>query len=372
MRIGIVSDIAYPWVKGGLQHTEHIEATHLANEHEVLFFTLRFKGMKSTFTKYGIHYICVADADIDRLYVNGIRSTRLALLFARALPKFLSKYKLDAIFVNTMPYLHLPAVKRYCRANGTKLIMDAIEIWDMKYWQKYLGAFRGIAAYYYVNRVLKGADYYIANSSTTSQGLQRIGIEPDKIRVFSPVVDLKEMSRYASKSDKGDGTVIFAGRFIKEKRLDLWIDVVAKAHSINKNVRGLIIGTGPESDSIMRKIADSGYNFISVQPFMKSREKLYKRIAGASLLLNMSEREGLSAIAIESLALRTPVLLPSYTPIPAEVKQKCVVDDINLLPKRVDEMVRASKNRYLQKVGTLSEFDTGMINSVFDDLLGVH
>jgi glycosyltransferase involved in cell wall biosynthesis len=63
----------------------------------------------------------------------------------------------------------------------------------------------------------------------------------------------------------------------------------------------------------------------------------------SSLLLNMSEREGLSIITLESLALGVPVMLPSYSPIPPEVKDMCIVKDRKDIPSAISDVLKGAK-----------------------------
>ncbi|EQD48988.1 hypothetical protein B1B_11835, partial [mine drainage metagenome] len=43
MRIAFVSDVVYPWVKGGVESIEYEEAKELAKTNEVHMFCMRFK-----------------------------------------------------------------------------------------------------------------------------------------------------------------------------------------------------------------------------------------------------------------------------------------------------------------------------------------
>ncbi|MEM3845470.1 MAG: hypothetical protein QXU98_07200, partial [Candidatus Parvarchaeota archaeon] len=80
------------------------------------------------------------------------------------------------------------------------------------------------------------------------------------------------------------------------------------------------------------------------------------------LMLNMSEREGLSITTLESLSLGTPVLLPSYTPIPSEVKGMCVVEDEANIPRKIVEICKsADKKAYLHNLGSLKGYYTADI-----------
>jgi len=363
MKIAFVSDVVYPWTKGGMEGIHYIEMCELAKKNDVYCFCLQFEGMRKRFTKNGIHYIAVAKAKSKELYTeNGTRSITLARRFANALPNAISGYSFDLVYANSFPYLHIGRLKAYCRAHGSKLVLDVAEVWDLPRWKAYLGSVKGHAAYIYAKRALTGADKYIANSSTTAKLMVEIGIPKSSIVVFSPV--LKGLKPLNSKRAH---TVLYSGRLIKEKRLDLWIDIVAKAHKINNSIKGLIVGTGPEEDTIKHKIAESGYSFIRLKKPFKSKKGLYRAIASSMAMLNMSEREGLSVITIESAALGTPPILPSYTPIPEEVKELALVKGINEIPKLIADIASGSI-RYSPDSKKLERFSSRNVEKVFEGL----
>ncbi|MGC8568201.1 MAG: glycosyltransferase family 4 protein [Candidatus Micrarchaeia archaeon] len=362
-RIAFVSDVVYPWVKGGMESVHYLEMKELAKSNEVYCFCMQFEGMKKEFIKEGIHYISVAKASVKELYTEkGTRSIALARRFANALPKALSAYDFDLIYANSFPYLHLKSIKAYCNAKRCRLALDVSEVWDAKRWKSYLGAIKGIAAYYYAKNALKGADAYLAVSSSTAKGLEAAGIPHDKIITFSPVIDLALFPKPMKKSL----TVIYSGRLIKEKRLDLWIDAVIKAHNLNPNIKGLIIGSGPEEAAIKKLINSNA--FIKIRKPYSSKLQLYKAINSAMCVLNMSEREGLSIITIESAALGTAPLLPSYTPIPEEVKELSIVKDIEDIPKTIADLA-SGRIKYKADRKKLEKFDVNRVNSVFGKLL---
>jgi glycosyltransferase involved in cell wall biosynthesis len=55
-----------------------------------------------------------------------------------------------------------------------------------------------------------------------------------------------------------------------------------------------------------------------------------------------SEREGLSVITLESIALGTPVVVPKGAVLPAEVRELCVVRDDASLPDTILEMLSSN------------------------------
>jgi glycosyltransferase involved in cell wall biosynthesis len=83
----------------------------------------------------------------------------------------------------------------------------------------------------------------------------------------------------------------------------------------------------------------------------------------------MSEREGLGIIAIESVALGTPVILPSDTPIPREVREMCVVSDENAIPKKIIEIVNSKHpRRYIFNSKNLAIYSKSEVTGFYDAL----
>ena len=362
-RIAFVSDVAYPWTKGGMEAIHYLEMKELARNNEVYCFCMRFGGMKKEFFKDGVHYVTAGKASSAELYTEkGTRSIALARRFASALPNALKPYRFDLVYANSFPYLHLKAVKAYCRANSSRLALDVAEVWDLKRWKDYLGRVKGIAAYHYAKNALKGADAYVANSSSTAKDLANAGIPKGKITVLSPVIDLKTMPKPA----KRQPVVIYAGRLMKEKRLDLWIDAVAKAHKLNAEIKGLIVGSGPEEAAVKKMIKP--YSFIKMKKPYSSKAQLYSTIGKSIAMLNMSEREGLSVITIESAALGTTPVLPDYTPIPDEVKELSIVRNVEDIPNAIAD-IASGRIKYRVKRKRLERFEVKRISDAFERFL---
>ena len=132
-RIGFVSDVVYPWTKGGMESMHYLEMKELVKNNEIYCFCMRYEGMRKEFFKDGIHYVTAGKASLKELYTEkGTRSVALARRFASALPWALKPYRLDLVYANSFPYLHLKAVKAYCKANGCRLAFDVAEVWDLK------------------------------------------------------------------------------------------------------------------------------------------------------------------------------------------------------------------------------------------------
>ncbi|MDE1865145.1 MAG: glycosyltransferase [Candidatus Micrarchaeota archaeon] len=364
MRIAFVSDSVYPWNVGGLETIERAEAEALSKEHELHYFSLRWPGMRSEFTKGGISYHSFHDVDRSRFYRHGRRSIREAIVFTVGMFRIF-RYRFDVIHSNEFPILQLPVLKLYCILTGCKLIVYVHEVWDSKYWTTYLGGFMGHLANAYANLALRMADHYVANSDLTAERLGGLGIKGRRVTIFAPTID--DATIASVKAGKGRKEIIFAGRLIKEKRLDKWLDVFSKT-ARQTSASGVIVGEGPDRrriESLIRRMKLQ--KKVEVRDFYSEGRKaeLFRRIKEAGLLLHMSEREGLAVVALESIALGTPVLLPSYTPIPNDVKEMCIVVDEENLPSTAAKILRGRKEDYLPNRSNIRRFYTSNIRAVY-------
>ncbi len=375
MKIAFVSDVAYPWNIGGVATMEEIEATMLSKKHEVHFFSMRWPGMKNHFIYKGVQYHTYHNVTQEKLFSHGRRSIRKAILFSINMVRIF-RYKFDVIEANAFPYLHLPVLKLYCKITGCKLIIDVAEVWDKKYWDEYLGKHLSSLAFLFVNFFFGSADMYIINSTITEKKLRDFGIGEHRIGgVFAPVTDMEILFKIREKHhDYNKHKIVFSGRLIKEKRIDLMLKVIKKVTKSVPDVNAVIIGNGPERATIRKIINELGIKRnVQLKPFYSHSQKseLYNEIATSAIFLMMSEREGLSIITIESIALGTPVILPDYSPIPKEVRDMCVVGTEEELPGKIAEILNgSSKRKYIKHDGNLSIFSAARTHEFYSNVFG--
>jgi glycosyltransferase involved in cell wall biosynthesis len=360
MKIAFVSDAVAPWSVGGIDSLVGTEAEALAKHHEVHFFTFRWPGMKKDFVKKGIRYHTSHEMNTKRFYRHGRRSIRESIVFMIQIARIF-RHRFDVVQANEFPVIHLPLLKFYCKVTGARLIIDIHEVWDKSYWYDYLGGFIGFFADKIASFSIKGADAYLANSSITAERLGRFGIPKSRIFEFSPIIDDSMMRGLENLKRKKE--VIFAGRLIKEKRIDKWLGAIKDAMKMTK-LNGAIIGEGPEEHEIRALIRQMELEkIVEFRHFYKDKRAMYRRIASASVLLHMGEREGLSIIAIESIALGTPVIIPDYSPIPEEVRKMCIVRSEKEIPRAIVDILNGKivpeRNKYGIKrfyISNIAEF----------------
>jgi glycosyltransferase involved in cell wall biosynthesis len=372
MRIAFAYDVPYPWHVGGIEVLNSNEVKELAKRHDVHFFTTKWPGMPGyEFVYKGAKYHARHEIDRDRLYRHGRRSIREAVAYSLGLFR-LFHYDFDVVVGNFFPILHVPVLWLYCRLRGARLVLEVAEVWDREYWISYLGWPLGVLADLYSNMVLNSAEAYVSDSSATMQKLVEHGVAAEKIRVFAACIEGAEMESISRSARKGGQRrrIIFSGRLIKEKRLDKWLRAVKAVSERMPGVEGAIIGSGPELENIKKEIRALGLSkVVKLMPFYDDKTDLYRAISASSLMLHMSEREGFGIVCVESISLGTPVVLPSYTPIPEEVRSMCVVRDEKDLPSAMVEILKSKdKSSFIHNRRNMDTFLVSNVNRFFGDL----
>jgi glycosyltransferase involved in cell wall biosynthesis len=122
-----------------------------------------------------------------------------------------------------------------------------------------------------------------------------VGIDISHIRLIPP--------------SKEESDIIFVGRLIKEKHVDLLVRAFGILSSEQPQLRLLIIGEGPEQDAITKIIHDlSLEDRIYLRGFQNDHDEVIALMKSVKVFVNPSTREGFGITALEALACGIPVV----------------------------------------------------------------
>jgi glycosyltransferase involved in cell wall biosynthesis len=107
-------------------------------------------------------------------------------------------------------------------------------------------------------------------------------------------------------SDSSEPLVVFAGRHIPEKRVPAIVPAIARVRATLPEVRGLILGDGPERAEVERLVAECGLTGIVDVPGFVTTEGVDQAIGRALCLVLPSRREGYGLVVVEAAARGTP------------------------------------------------------------------
>lgn len=303
MKIAFVYDAIYPWVKGGAEKRIYELGKRLvADGNEVHIFGIKWWGGADIIQNEGmvLHGVCGS----MELYINGRRSFYEAIYFSIRLLPHLIKGSFDVIDVSVFPYFSCFTVKIVSIYKKIPMVTTWHEVWG-DYWYEYLGKIGSVGKF--IERlVLRISTHSIAVSNHTKKSLESLGMDPHNIHIVTNGIDIKTINQIKPSIYKCD--IIFIGRIIKEKNLDILIESVDNIKKYLPDIKCHIIGGGPEERKIKNLVCDLGLqdnikffgflDYINVIAMLKS----------SKVLVLPSTREGFGIIIIEAFACGVPVV----------------------------------------------------------------
>ena len=363
MKVAFVYDVIYPYVKGGVEKRVWDLAIRLVHRgHEVHLYGMKFWEGEDTLIREGVflHGVCRS----QKLYTRGRRSFSQAVFFSISLFFPLLKQKYDIIDCQQFPLISCYTSRLVSRIHKTQLVITWYEIWE-DYWLDYLGYLgffgkiieKNIAAFKCPALCvsLLTADRFRTVFKKPITMVIPVGIEISHIRLIPP-------------SPEGSD-IIFIGRLIKEKHIDLLVRAFGILSSEQPQLRLLIIGEGPEQDMIKKIIQElSLEGRITLKGFQTDHDKVIAWMKSAKVFVNPSTREGFGITALEALACGIPVVTLDH---PANAIRDLITEKngftCSLTEKDLADTIRRALQRYAEMkndcIDSASAYDWEKITS---------
>jgi glycosyltransferase involved in cell wall biosynthesis len=181
----------------------------------------------------------------------------------------------------------------------------------------YFGAARA-RLYLELERALaRVSDRLIGVSQATVDDLVRLGVAPpERFRVLplgldlDPLAEVDVASRPASRRELGIGAeeilLVFVGRVVPIKRLDLLLPALAQARESEPRLRLAVVGDGDERPRLERQAAELG--IAADVLFLGYRRELRPIFAAADIAVLSSDNEGTPVSLIEAAAAGLPAV----------------------------------------------------------------
>jgi glycosyltransferase involved in cell wall biosynthesis len=336
MKIAFVNDTVYPYSKGGAEKRVWEIAGRLAQrEHIVHLFGMKYWDGEDVIVKDGVylHGVC----DVQELYTTGgRRSIWEAIYFAYKLTGPLLKENFDIVDCSNFPYFPCFSAKLHSIVKGSTLVITWLEVWD-SYWYEYLG-WKGIFGKWIERVVARLSKSMIAISESTRSRSVSIGARGN-IEVVPSGVDFEEISAASLSNDNSD--IVFAGRLIKDKNVDVLIRAVGLIIRDNPHISCLIIGDGPEKGSLERLAHDLRVESnVRFSGFLQSAEEVFSCMKSSKVFVLPSTREGFGIVVLEANACGLPVITVNH---PQNAARDLITDGKNGFLCELNEQDMANK-----------------------------
>lgn len=300
MRLAYVYDAVYPWVTGGVEKRVWELAHRLADDHDVHWFGLHHWDGPRRVEHEGVTLHGVAPA--RDLYVGDRRSIREALSFGARLTVPLLAERFDVVDCQAFPYFSAFPTKLHALCRRSAFVCTWHEVWG-DYWDDYLGR-KGVAGRAVESTVARLPDRHVAVSERTRRDVRALG--PSSVELVPNGIGLAAVDGIAPA--ERDVDVLFVGRLIPEKGVDLLVRAVGTLRNRGKDRHLTVVGEGPERGRIERLAADCAPDTVDVLEFRESHEEVLSLMKAARVFVLPSRREGFGMTVLEALACGTPVV----------------------------------------------------------------
>ena len=308
-------DCIYPESLGGIEHRNHELARELGRlGHEVV---LSGWAEAPGAPHPNVRVAPVARAS-RRYLARGRRSGREALLLASQVGR-IPLDGIDIVETANIPYLHLPLLARRCRRRRIPLLVTWHEHWG-RYWRQHRPPGRfGIGMwrlYRHCERLsLRFGSQAVAVSNLTAGRVARV--RGEAVEVVPNGIPCRRIRTLAAEADATAPPLVYAGRLIPEKRIDLLLAATARLAATERGRKLTaecgqllrIIGDGPAEPDIRMQIDRLGLgSVVDLAGRLPQNEDVWRAVAGAAIAVQPSAREGFGLFPLEAMAAGVPVV----------------------------------------------------------------
>lgn len=164
-----------------------------------------------------------------------------------------------------------------------------------------------------VSQVLRETDLVITVCEGLRERVIELGVRPEQAHTVYQGVDpeifshgSRQESRRRLDLPKDTPEIIWVGRMVGIKRLDILIEAFARVHESNQRARLHLLGDGESSNSVREDVAARGLSDSVVLHGPVNRDELCHWYRAADATVLSSDSEGLPNVLRESLACETP------------------------------------------------------------------
>jgi len=324
--------IAMHWLELGGAETWAVETVRLVQEAGLLPIIITDRDSQ--------HPLIADELFRDALVLPLTFGSERAEPHAELLPRLFEEFDVRGLWIHHSAwiYAHLPTIKAL---HPELPVIDSLHIVE------YAGGGYPTAS---VQR-----QAYIDTHHVISPQLERWLVDvagvPERKTVMAPLVgltaDASATAIFAPRSDEQTFTIAFVGRFVRQKRPYLFIQLIQRLIRSGVRVRAIMQGSGELEDLVRKQVAKGGLE--SVIEVREHGRPVRGTFEEADLLVVSSQNEGLTLTTLEALAAGVPVLSADVG------SQSTLIPSRALVPRAPASFLRESVRRIRLLSGSETE-----------------
>ena len=309
MRICIVYDHLYPQTIGGAERWLRDLAVRLAEAgHDVTYVTMRHWSPTDEPSLPGVRVLGIVPA--GQVYADERRKLGPPVRFGWAVFRHLRRRggDYDVVHAGSFPYFSLLGAALARRRGQYVLAVEWYEVWTRAYWRRYAGLLVGTAGWLLQRACIRLDQRAYCLSQLTARRLLDEGYRGEPT-LLPGIYSGKARASAAVAVDPS--LVVYAGRHVREKRLDALVRGFDWARRKRPDLRLELYGDGPDRARIESVVQELGLTSAVEFPGRRSEEEISDAFARAACVATASEREGYGLIVVEAAAQGTPSVIVS-------------------------------------------------------------
>jgi glycosyltransferase involved in cell wall biosynthesis len=258
-----------------------------------------WEGKNKTYQHGGVTYHA-----ISRLYAlytkQNRRSFKEGILFGLACLKLVTQ-KYDILEVDHMPYFPLFSAKLVSLIKRKPLYATWHEVVGLAAWRKYIGFVPGTVAYMLERFSVMMPNHIIAVSVHTADLLRTSLHYRGQLSLVVNGIDCQKISKVPAAAKQSD--VMYAGRLIKHKNVDVLIESIAIARESYPTITCLIVGDGPERRNLTALVKELKLEqHVTFTGQIPESHQVYSLMKASKIFVSPSTREGFGLTILEAYA----------------------------------------------------------------------
>lgn len=306
MRICFIYDCLFPWTVGGGERWYRNLAERLASAgHEITYLTLRQWDAGEEPAIAGVNVVAVGPR--MNLYRGGKRRVLPPLCFGAGVLWHLIRHRrsYDQLHMASFPFFSLLAAAAVRPFAGYSIAVDWFEVWSRSYWTDYLGRAGGRIGWIIQKLCARVPQHAYCFSRLHGERLKELGLR----RSPTLLKGLYEGEEGSPLTAGSTPTLVYAGRLIPEKRVELFIEALPAVIAQEPRARAVVFGAGPERERLEARIAELELeDFVSMRGFVQTAE-VEDAMRRATVVVQPSAREGYGLVVVEAAARGVPVVV---------------------------------------------------------------
>lgn len=325
MKIAIISEDIYPFVKGGIQKRYYEIGRRLAaSGHEIHWFGMKTWTGNDSIVVDNIHVHAVCDR-IELFAREGRRSIKTALRFTANVLKVLRRERLetyDVIDCALYPFFHCFVTKLMSR--GTPVVITWVEFWG-RHWYEYLGV-PGIFGMAVEKFATKLPARIIAVSDMGREDLLRAGVAEDNVITVPLGIEFEHIDDIAASGKQSD--IVYFGGLRRHKNIDVLIRAIKLLTKEFPAINAVIIGDGPMRsalEDLTRELSlENNIHFLGA---VNSADEMMSLVKSSKVFVHPSTKEGGGSITLlEASACGIPTIAVKH---PLGIDGRLITEGVN-------------------------------------------